>query len=80
MLLERLIVNRPHPWGLLITFLEIIKNPRYNFWQNSFTKSDPDLKRLFDSVSRTCMVPVRVTLAGFLALCSRSTRSGSSLS
>ena len=27
-LLERLIVNRPHPWGLLITFIELIKNPR----------------------------------------------------
>ncbi|CAL5344508.1 unnamed protein product [Camellia sinensis] len=24
-LLERLIVNRPHPWGLLITFTELIK-------------------------------------------------------
>jgi hypothetical protein len=24
-LLERLIVNRPHPWGLLITFIELIK-------------------------------------------------------
>ncbi|KAG1667787.1 hypothetical protein FOA52_010824 [Chlamydomonas sp. UWO 241] len=27
-LLERLIVNRPHPWGLLVTFIELIKNPR----------------------------------------------------
>lgn len=27
-LLERLIVNRPHPWGLLITFIELIKNRR----------------------------------------------------
>ncbi|KAG5626964.1 hypothetical protein H5410_012182, partial [Solanum commersonii] len=25
-LLERLIVNRPHPWGLLITFIELIKD------------------------------------------------------
>lgn len=24
-LFERLIVNRPHPWGLLITFIELIK-------------------------------------------------------
>lgn len=54
-LLERLIVNRPHPWGLLITFLEIIKNPRYDFWKNSFTRCDPEIKRLFESVSRTCM-------------------------
>ncbi|KAL3516724.1 hypothetical protein ACH5RR_023626, partial [Cinchona calisaya] len=25
-LLERLIINRPHPWGLLITVIELIKN------------------------------------------------------
>tara|TARA_R110002050_G_scaffold77049_1_gene164634 strand:- start:1171 stop:1941 length:771 start_codon:yes stop_codon:yes gene_type:complete len=37
-LLERLIVNRPHPWGLLITFIELIKNPRYNFWRRNFTR------------------------------------------
>ncbi|KAL0097780.1 Not1 transcription factor, partial [Phycomyces blakesleeanus] len=51
-LLERLIVNRPHPWGLLITFIELIKNPRYNFWNHSFTKCATDIERLFESVSR----------------------------
>lgn len=52
-LLERLIVNRPHPWGLLITFIELIKNPRYNFWSHSFTRCATDIERLFDSVSRS---------------------------
>ncbi|KAF9207336.1 hypothetical protein BGZ49_000688 [Haplosporangium sp. Z 27] len=52
-LLERLIVNRPHPWGLLITFIELIKNPRYAFWDHAFTRRDPDIKKLFDSVSRS---------------------------
>uniref|UniRef100_A0A8C0KU41 CCR4-NOT transcription complex subunit 1 n=1 Tax=Canis lupus dingo TaxID=286419 RepID=A0A8C0KU41_CANLU len=33
-LLERLIVNRPHPWGLLITFIELIKNPAFKFWNH----------------------------------------------
>ncbi|KAI8394298.1 CCR4-Not complex component, Not1-domain-containing protein [Radiomyces spectabilis] len=51
-LLERLIVNRPHPWGLLITFVELIKNPRYNFWSHSFTRCAKDIERLFESVSR----------------------------
>ena len=37
-LLERLVVARPHPWGLFITFFELIKNPQYNFWSNSFTR------------------------------------------
>lgn len=51
-LLERLIVNRPHPWGLLITFIELVKNPRYNFWSHSFTSCATDIERLFESVSR----------------------------
>ncbi|XP_028124088.1 CCR4-NOT transcription complex subunit 1-like [Camellia sinensis] len=40
-LLEGLIVNRPHPWRLLITFIELIKNPKYNFWCRSFTRCAP---------------------------------------
>eukprot|EP00742_Colponemidia_sp_Colp-10_P004133 GILJ01004411.1.p1 GENE.GILJ01004411.1~~GILJ01004411.1.p1 ORF type:complete len:2283 (+),score=370.59 GILJ01004411.1:173-7021(+) len=54
-LLERLIVHRPHPWGLLITFIELIKNPRYSFWNHTFTKCAPEIEKLFDSVSRTCL-------------------------
>ncbi|ONL92541.1 transcription regulator [Zea mays] len=53
-LLERLIVNRPHPWGLLITFIELIKNPRYNFWSRSFTHCAPEIEKLFESVARSC--------------------------
>jgi CCR4-NOT transcription complex subunit 1 len=56
-LLERLIVNRPHPWGLLITFIELIKNSRYNFWSHQFTKCAPEIERLFESVARSCMGP-----------------------
>ncbi|KAG0608479.1 hypothetical protein M758_8G108900 [Ceratodon purpureus] len=56
-LLERLIVNRPHPWGLLITFIELIKNPRYNFWSHSFTRCAPEIEKLFESVARSCMGP-----------------------
>lgn len=54
-LLERLIVHRPHPWGLLITFIELIKNPRYTFWQHSFTRCAPEIERVFESVARSCM-------------------------
>lgn len=57
-LLERLIVHRPHPWGLLITFIELIKNPRYDFWSHSFTRGVPEIERLFESVARSCMTPV----------------------
>ncbi|KAJ1496851.1 CCR4-NOT transcription complex subunit 1 [Coelomomyces lativittatus] len=52
-LLERLIVNRPHPWGLLVTFIELIKDPQYGFWNYGFTRCAPDIERLFESVSRS---------------------------
>jgi CCR4-NOT transcription complex subunit 1 len=55
-LLERLIVNRPHPWGLLVTFIELIKSPRHDFWSHSFTRAAPEIERLFQSVARSCMV------------------------
>ena len=44
-LLERLIVNRPHPWGLLITFIELIKNPSYNFWKHEFVHCAPEIEK-----------------------------------
>ncbi|KNE58475.1 hypothetical protein AMAG_18252 [Allomyces macrogynus ATCC 38327] len=52
-LLERLIVNRPHPWGLLVTFIELIRDPQYAFWTHGFTRCAPDLERLFEGVSRS---------------------------
>jgi len=54
-LVERLIVHRPHPWGLLITFIELIKNPRHAFWSKGFTRCAPEIERLFESVARSCM-------------------------
>lgn len=44
-LLERLIVNRPHPWGLLITFIELIKNPIYKFWDHDFVHCAPEIEK-----------------------------------
>jgi len=44
-LLERLIVNRPHPWGLLITFIELIKNPAFKFWNHEFVHCAPEIEK-----------------------------------
>ena len=51
-LLERLIVHKPHPWGLIVAFLEIIK--RGDFWSCPFTAKTPEIKRMFESVAKTC--------------------------
>ncbi|KAI9762120.1 MAG: kinetochore-associated Ndc80 complex subunit ndc80 [Chaenotheca gracillima] len=49
-LLERLIVHRPHPWGLIITLLELFKNPTYMFWELPFIKAAPEIERLFGAL------------------------------
>uniref|UniRef100_A0A060T7L4 General negative regulator of transcription subunit 1 n=1 Tax=Blastobotrys adeninivorans TaxID=409370 RepID=A0A060T7L4_BLAAD len=49
-LLERIICNRPHPWGLMITFTELLKNPSYKFWDLPFTKTTPEIERMFASL------------------------------
>ncbi|KAL3243945.1 hypothetical protein MRX96_019528 [Rhipicephalus microplus] len=54
-LLERLIVNRPHPWGLLVTFIDLIKNPTFKFWSHEFVRCAPEIEKLFESVARSCM-------------------------
>jgi len=54
-LLERLIVNRPHPWGLLVTFIELIRNPLFKFWGHEFVHCAPEIEKLLDSVARSCM-------------------------
>lgn len=45
-LLERLLVHRPHPWGLIITLLEILKNRTYAFWELPFVKAAPEVRNL----------------------------------
>ncbi|KAL0482117.1 CCR4-NOT transcription complex subunit 1 [Acrasis kona] len=52
-LLDRLIVNRPHPWGLLITFIELVKNPRYNFWDLTSIHCSPEISRLFENIVKS---------------------------
>jgi len=56
-LLERLILHRPHPWGLLVTFIELIKNQRYGFWNYPFTRCATEIEKVFESVARSCMPP-----------------------
>ena len=50
-LLERLIVHRPHPWGLIITLLELLKNPAYCFTELPFIKAAPEVGSMCSSPS-----------------------------
>lgn len=50
-LLERFIVHRPHPWGALFTFIELLRNPDYDFWSKDFVREVPEVTLLLESVS-----------------------------
>lgn len=42
-LLERLIVHRPHPWGLIITLQELLQNGNYSFFRLPFIQAAPEV-------------------------------------
>jgi CCR4-NOT transcription complex subunit 1 len=42
-LMERVAIQRPHPWGLLVTLLELHKNAATSFWGLPFIKSPPEV-------------------------------------
>ncbi|KAJ4501745.1 Not1-domain-containing protein [Lentinula lateritia] len=50
-LLERFIVHRPHPWGALNTFIELLRNPKYEFWNKDFVRIAPEVSLLLESVA-----------------------------
>jgi len=50
-LLERFIVHRPHPWGAMVTFIELLRNPKYDFWNREFVRVAPEIQMLLEGVS-----------------------------
>lgn len=44
---ERIVVHRPHPWGLMVTIIELLKNRNYRFWDLPFVKATPDVSLPF---------------------------------
>ncbi|CXI54084.1 NOT family protein, putative [Plasmodium berghei] len=54
-LLERILAHRPHPWGLLITFIELIKNKKFKIWEYPFVHATSEIKKIFKSVFQTCL-------------------------
>ncbi|KAF9070373.1 Not1-domain-containing protein [Rhodocollybia butyracea] len=59
-LLERFIVHRPHPWGALITFIELLRNPKYEFWNKEFIRIAPEVSLLLESVSSFTTANTRI--------------------
>lgn len=43
-LLERILPTWPHPWGLLTTVVELVKNEKYMFFEMPYIKSTPQVR------------------------------------
>ncbi|KAL5529441.1 hypothetical protein ACEPAG_5426 [Sanghuangporus baumii] len=56
-LLERFIVHRPHPWGALLTFIELVRNPKYDFWNKEFVHVAPEVEAMLNNVARGVFQP-----------------------
>jgi len=52
-LIERLMVARPHPWGLIVTILELVKNTNYNIWEMRWMKAAPEVERMLLSLAHS---------------------------
>jgi CCR4-NOT transcription complex subunit 1 len=52
-LLERVHVVRPHPWGLYLAFIELLRNPDYSFWDYTFTTASNEMHLLLKSILQT---------------------------
>lgn len=65
-LLERCIALRPHPWGVMMTFCELLKNSAYNFWAQDFVNCTPEYSNLFDKLYHA--ESLQTTLSQSLAL------------
>jgi CCR4-NOT transcription complex subunit 1 len=62
-LVERLIIARPHPWGLLVTFIELMKNKRFAFWEKPFIRCTPEIEKMFETLLKSIVVPQAVSAA-----------------
>ncbi|KAJ2732902.1 CCR4-NOT core subunit cdc39 [Coemansia sp. BCRC 34962] len=52
-LIERILVNRPFPWGLLVTLIELLRNPYYAFWNHEFTQRSPQIVDILSAVAKS---------------------------
>ena len=51
-IIERLHVHKPYPWGLMITFRELMQNQRYEFQKKRFMKGSKELDTLLESIQK----------------------------
>ncbi|KAK1939692.1 hypothetical protein X943_002345 [Babesia divergens] len=52
-LLERLLISRPHPWGVLHLLFQLVKNPKYDFWNR--IEAAPEVEKHIRRIVQSCL-------------------------
>nr|CCC93372.1 putative regulator of transcription factor TFIID [Trypanosoma congolense IL3000] len=50
---EKTLIIQPHPWGVLSTFMELMRAPEYGFWEKSFISGTSFLESMFTKLRRS---------------------------
>ncbi|KAM0747379.1 Not1-domain-containing protein [Meredithblackwellia eburnea MCA 4105] len=56
-LLERILVARPHAWAVLYSFGKLISDPTYKLLEHQFVNCSPEVSTLFSQVAATTLPP-----------------------
>ncbi|EDO06504.1 CCR4-Not complex component Not1 family protein [Babesia bovis T2Bo] len=54
-LLERLLISRPHPWGVLHLLFQLVENPKYDFWNR--IEAAPEVEKHIRRIIQGCLTP-----------------------
>ncbi|KAG8755159.1 hypothetical protein FRC14_004305 [Serendipita sp. 396] len=49
-LLERVLCHRPHPWGVVMTLIELIRDPKCDFFSHKFTRAYPEIHAMLRKI------------------------------
>ncbi|KAI7586195.1 Not1-domain-containing protein [Hortaea werneckii] len=52
-LVERLMVPRPHPWGVIVMILEMVKNENTRLWEKGFMKVAPQVQSMLMNLAQS---------------------------
>ncbi|OIR57120.1 MAG: CCR4-NOT transcription complex subunit 1, NOT1, partial [Amphiamblys sp. WSBS2006] len=53
-LLERLVANRPHPWGILFVFIRLLSSEKYRIQEAPFVRRTEEIHGLFRAITQAC--------------------------
>lgn len=50
-LLERVLSNRPHPWGIIMTIIELLRDPKCDLMNSKFMTTFPEISAILRKVN-----------------------------